>query len=172
MGVYARVGTGVSRAYELPQEPGYFFLTIKRSYAVIVTEVPTSGTDHKWVLMNVHLSTFDDGADVRPAQIQAVFNLAEDEYAKGNCVVLGGDWNMRISDKEFAHTTADKDLFWIYNFPEYLLPEGWRFGVDERTPTVRTLHKPYVGGENYTTIIDGFAYSPNVRLQRIPTITL
>ena len=73
--------------------------------------------------------------------------------------MLGGDWNMRISDTDFAHTTADKDLFWIYDFPEDLLPDGWRFGVDERTPTVRTLHKPYVEGENYTTIIDGFAYS-------------
>jgi len=35
---------------------------------------------------------------------------------------------------------------------------------------VRTLHKPYVEGENYTTIIDGFAYSPNVQLLRIETI--
>ena len=172
MGVYAQTDIDVSRAYELPQDPGYFFLTIKRYYAAIVTEVPIRGTDHKWVLMNVHLSAFGDGADVRRAQVRAVFDFAKTEYAKGNYVVLGGDWNMRISDKDFAHTTADKDLFWIYDFPQDLLPEGWRFGVDERTPTVRTLHKPYVAGENYTAIIDGFAYSPNVRLQRIETVDL
>ncbi len=79
---------------------------------------------------------------------------------------------MRISDADFPHTTADEDLFWIYDFPQDLLPEGWQFGVDEHTPTVRTLHKPYVEGENYTAIIDGFAYSPNVRLQRITTTDL
>ncbi|PCJ75142.1 MAG: hypothetical protein COA53_07460 [Rhodobacteraceae bacterium] len=169
MGVYARADTDVTRAYELPQEPGYFFLGIKRYYAAIVTEIPIRGTDRKWVLVNLHLSAFDDGANVRRAQVEAVFEFAKSEYDKGNYVVLGGDWNMRISDVEFPHTTAKADLFWIYDFPQDLLPEGWRFGVDERTPTVRTLHKPYVEGENYTTIIDGFAYSPNVRLQRITT---
>lgn len=172
MGVYARTGTDVTHAYALPQEPGFFFLTVKRYYAAIVAEVPIRGTDRKWILMNIHLSAFDDEADVRRAQVEAVFDFAETEYAKGNYVVLGGDWNMRISDTEFAHTTAEKDLFWIYDFPQDLLPAGWRFGVDDRTPTVRTLHKPYVEGENYTTIIDGFAYSPNVRLNQITTTDL
>ncbi len=172
MGVYARTDTSVTRAYELPQDPGYFFLTIKRYYAAIVTEVPMRGTDRKWVLINIHLSAFDDGADVRRAQVQAVFDFAETEYAKGNYVVLGGDWNMRISEMDFAHTTAEADLFWIFDFPQDLLPKGWRFGVDEQTPTVRTLHKPYIVGENYTTIIDGFAYSPNVRLRQIKTADL
>ena len=79
MGVYARTGSGIAHAYELPQEPGYFFLTVKRYYAAIVTEVPIEGTDHKWVLMNVHLSAFDDGADVRRAQVQAVFDFAKGE---------------------------------------------------------------------------------------------
>ncbi|OUS05685.1 hypothetical protein A9Q96_10810 [Rhodobacterales bacterium 52_120_T64] len=144
----ARAGTGATHAFELPQEPGYFFLKIKRYYAAVVTEVPIHGTDQKWVLMNIHLSAFDDGANVRQAQVQAVLDFAKNEYAKGNYVVLGGDWNMRISDKEFAHTTSDENLFWIYDFPEGLLPNGWRFGVDKRTPTVRTLHKPYVEGEN------------------------
>ncbi len=172
MGIYARADTDVTRAYELPQEPGYFFLGIKRYYAAIVTEIPIRGTDRKWVLVNLHLSAFDDGANVRRAQVEAVFEFAKTEYAKGNYVVLGGDWNMRISDVEFPHTTAKANLFWIYNFPQDLLPEEWRFGVDGRTPTVRTLHKPYVEGENYTTIIDGFAYSPNVRLRRVTTTDL
>lgn len=172
MGVYTRTSTSAAHAYELPQDPGYFFLSIKRYYAAIVTEVPIRGTDRKWILMNIHLSAFDDGANVRRRQVQAVFDYAETEYAKGNYVVLGGDWNMRISDTDFSHTTADEDLFWIYDFPQDLLPRGWRFGVDERTPTVRTLHKPYVKGENYTAIIDGFAYSPNVRLLRIMTTDL
>ncbi len=172
MGVYARTDIGVSTAVELPQEPGYFFLSVKRYYAAIVTEVPIRGTDRKWVLINIHLSAFDDGADVRRAQVKVVFDFARAEYAKGNYVVLGGDWNMRISDTDFAHTTSDKDLFWVYDFPQDLLPKGWQLGVDEQTPTVRTLQKPYIEGENYTAIIDGFAYSPNVRLNHIRTTDL
>lgn len=172
MGVYALNDIDVSSAYELPQEPEFFFLNVKRYYAAIVTEIPISGSDRKWVLMNIHLSAFDEGADVRREQVKAVFDFAKAEYDKGNYVVLGGDWNMRISPTDFPHTTAGTNLFWVYDFPQELLPQGWRFGVDERTPTVRTLHKPYVEGENYTAIMDGFAYSPNVRLRRIETTDL
>lgn len=172
MGVYALNDIDVSSAYELPQDPEYFFLNVKRYYAAVVTEIPIEDTDRKWVLMNVHLSAFDDEANVRRAQVQAVFDFALAEYDKGNYVVIGGDWNMRISPADFPHTTADEYLFWVYDFPKDLLPQGWHFGVDEQTPTVRTLHKPYVEGENYTAIMDGFAYSPNVQLQQIETTDL
>lgn len=172
MGVYAQNNVAISQAYELPQEPGYFFLGIKRYYAAIVTEIPIAGSGLKWILMNIHLSAFDDGANVRRAQVQAVFEFAEAECKKGNFVVIGGDWNMLISDTRFAHTTAESDPFWIFGFPQDLLPQGWRFGVDDGTPTVRTLHKPYVEGENLTAIMDGFAYAPNVRLRYIQTMDL
>jgi endonuclease/exonuclease/phosphatase family metal-dependent hydrolase len=169
MGIYGLNLIDSSSAYELPQEPKFFFLAVKRYYAAIVSEVPIEGTDRKWVLMNIHLSAFDEDADVRREQIRVLFDFAKAEYAKGNYVVMGGDWNMRISTKDFAHTTAEEHLFWVYDFPPELLPNGWQFGVDERTPTVRTLHKPYVAGENYTAIIDGFAYSPNVALRKVST---
>lgn len=172
MGMYARNNIEAARSEEIPQEPGYFFLNVKRYYAAMVSEVPIAGSDRAWVLINIHLSAFDKDAGVRRAQIQAVFDLAKAEYAKGNYVVVGGDWNMKISPEEFAHTTEDKNLFWVYDFPPEMLPTGWRFGVDETTPTVRTLHKPYVEGENYTMIIDGFAYSPNVRLRGVSTLDL
>ena len=172
MGVYALNDVEVSKAYELPQPDGYTFLRVKRYYAAIVSEVPIRDSDRKWVVINVHLSAFDEGADVRRAQIKALFDFAESEYRKGNYVVLGGDWNMRIADTEFPHTTAEEHLFWLYDFPPKMLPAGWRFGVDRATPTVRTLHKPYVKGENYTTIIDGFAYSPNVNLRHVSTTDL
>lgn len=172
MGVFAKNGIEVSKAFELAQPEGYTFLRVKRYYAAIVSEVPIRGSDRKWVVVNVHMSAFDQGADVRRAQIKALFDFAESEYRKGNYVVLGGDWNMQIADTKFPHTTTEEHLFWLYDFPPKMLPEGWRFGVDPATPTVRTLHKPYVEGENYTTIIDGFAYSPNVNLRRVSTADL
>lgn len=172
MGVYAQNRVDVSHAYELPQEPGFFFMGIKRYYAAIVSEVPIRGSSRKWILLNIHLSAFDEDAGVRRAQIGAVFDFAKAEYAKGNYVVIGGDWNMKISPTEFPHTTADEYLFWVYDFPKDLMPKGWKFATDNNTPTVRTLQKPYVAGENYTMIIDGFAYSPNVRLQDITTLDM
>lgn len=172
MGVYGRNRIDSINAEELPQEPGYFFLNVKRYYAALVARAPIAGSDKQWVLMNIHLSAFDKDAGVRRAQIAAVFDLAQAEYDKGNYVVIGGDWNMRISTTDFTHTTDDEHLFWIFDFPPEMLPAGWQFGVDPTTPTVRTLHQPYVAGDNYTAIIDGFAYSPNVTLGRISTQNL
>lgn len=171
MGVYALNEIAV-RSEEIPQEPGFFFLTIKRYYAAIIGEVPIENSERNWVLINIHLSAFDKDAGVRRAQIEAVFDLAQAEYAKGNYVVIGGDWNMKISPEAFAHTTEDEDLFWVHDFPPEMLPTDWNFAHDTGTPTVRTLHKPYVEGENFTMIIDGFAYSPNVRARDVQTLDL
>lgn len=169
MGVYGLRDISASQAYALPQEPGTILLDIKRYYAAIVTEGPIRNSDHKWILLNVHLSAFDDGGDIRRAQIKALFDFAVDQFNAGNHVVIGGDWNMRIADTDFAHTTSPDDLFWIHDFPPELLPAGWKFGVDRRTPTVRTLNKPYIAGDNFTAIIDGFVYSPNVHLREVKT---
>jgi len=169
MGVYARRNITVSRAYELPQEPDPLVFGVRRYYGAIVNEVPIRGVRQKWVLINVHMSAFDEGANVRRAQVQTVFDFAQSEYAKGNYVVIGGDWNLRLATTEFANTTAPESLTWLADFPREMLPEGWRLAVDPRIPTVRTLYQPYVAGENYTAIIDGFAYSPNVAARDVHT---
>lgn len=157
-------GCGV---WDLPQDPQLYCGFLKKYYAALVVRQPIEGSTAQWVFVNLHLSAFDDQAQVRKAQISALFDLAMAEHRKGNHVILGGDWNMRISLAEFPHSTAPKHLFWVHDFPMELLPEGWQFVVDETVPTVRTLHKPYVRGENYTMIIDGFAVSPNVEVLQV-----
>ena len=52
------------------------------------------------------------------------------------------------------------------------VPEGWRFVTDPDRPTVRTAHKPYVRGENYRLIVDGFLLSPNVGVISVETSDL
>ena len=172
MAVFARPAVARTSAVALPQEPEPLALWFRRNYGAIVSEVPIRGSDKKWVLINIHLSAFDSEGKVRREQAAAVFDFARAEYARGNYVVIAGDWNMRLVQSDFPHTTAEKYLFWLVDFPEELLPRGWRIGVDEGKPTVRTLQKPYVAGENYTAIIDGYAYSPNVVMREVETLDL
>lgn len=172
MSVYSRRQAVSSEVLELPQDPSFHFGFLKKYYAGIVTRYPISGSDKCWVVVNVHLSAFDDGAAVRKSQIAALFELAEREYNVGNFVVVGGDWNMKISRKEFPHQTDDKYLFWIHDFPQEELPEGWKLVCDDTNPTVRTLHESFVQGVNYTMVIDGFAVSPNVAVNEVRTINL
>lgn len=144
----------------LPLEPGFLFGLTRRAYHMHVVRIPATNGD--WTIVNVHLSAFDDGANVRLQQLRAVLAFAAREHAQGRRVVVGGDWNYEFAPPARPHTTKDVDLFWVHPFPFAELPEGWRTVFDPKTPSVRTNERPYRRGENYTTVIDGFVISPNV----------
>lgn len=156
----------------MPQDPKYHFGFLKKHYAGLVTTFPIAGSRQNWVVINMHLSAFDPGAATRNRQIKALFDLAQSAYAAGDFVVIGGDWNMRLSDRDFPHQTDEKYLFWIHDMPDTSLPEGWQWAVDPDTPTVRSMNQPYVAGENFTMVIDGFAVSPNVQIDDVTTTDL
>jgi endonuclease/exonuclease/phosphatase family metal-dependent hydrolase len=92
---------------------------------------------------------------------------AQREYQSGRHVVLGGDWNFQIAETNFPSTTDARFLFWLFPFPQDALPPGWRIAADPSIASVRTNERPYVAGENYTTVIDGFIVSPNVAIESV-----
>jgi endonuclease/exonuclease/phosphatase family metal-dependent hydrolase len=153
----------------LPLEPGRVMGFIKRRYGMQVARVPMKNGG-EWVFINVHLSAFDDAGNVRLAQLKVVLDFVQAEFAKGRHVIVGGDWNMVLAQPDRPHTTQDKDLFWLKEFPREMLCEGWTIGADPEVPSVRTNYQPYVPGENFTTSIDGFLVSPNVRVTSVTTI--
>lgn len=166
----SRVAVAAAERRALPLEPEFQYGLFRKGYRMhilrLAGEVP-------WVFVNIHLSAFDDSSDaVRERQLQSVMDFAVAEYEAGRHVVVGGDWNMRLAPTDFAHTTAEKYLFWVRDLPANAVPAGWSWGVDRRAPTVRTANQPYVRGENYRLIIDGFLVSPNVALEKVTTIDL
>lgn len=165
-----RVEAPNPRIVRLPEEPQAMFGLIRRRYHTQVLELDVGG--RPWTVMNLHLSAFDEGADVRMQQLRAVFVAAQEAYAQGRAVVIGGDWNMVLTPTSFPHTSAESALFWIHDFPREELPEGWTIVTDPSTPTVRTNERPYHAGENYTTIIDGMIVSPNVVASDVRTLDL
>ncbi len=166
-----------SNVITLPHEPTLLAGLLRRRYGLLVSrfaiknnDKPIEKNNKQWVIANLHLAAFDEKGATRQKQFDAVFAFAKQEYKKGNYVVLGGDWNMELTKTTFTHKTPKKHLFWRIGFPLDRLPKGWKIGVDENVPSVRTMHKPYVRGENYTSIIDGFIVSPNVKIKKIKTL--
>ncbi len=162
----------------LPLEPQHILGLARRLYHMHVTRIPFSISDSggvsggEWTIVNVHLSAFDEGADVRLAQLRAVVDYAEQEYSAGNHVIIGGDWNYEFHRPDWPATTEEQYLFWLHPFPFEELPRGWRAGYDRKVPTVRTNERPYRRGENFTTVIDGFVVSPNVEIDSVETTDL
>ncbi len=153
----------------LPFDPVPLAGIFNRHYALQINYFDILGKEEKWVIVNLHLAAFDKEGLVRKRQLKMVFDFAQKEYAKGNYVILGGDWNIELVKTNFAHQTDIKYLSWRVPLAKNLLPKKWKLAVDETKPTVRTLNKPYVRGENYTSIIDGFIISPNVEVCNIIT---
>ncbi len=169
MSIFSRLRDRGCAIVRLPQTDSYYYGFIKKYYVGQMVRYPIAGTGKDWVVINLHLSAFDAGGRVRMAQLDQLFAVAAAEYGKGHHVVIGGDWNMRLCATDFAHMTDTPYLDWLVDLPPQALPAGWQLAVDMRTPTVRTMQAPYVAGQTYTTIIDGFAVSPNVDVKKVTT---
>ena len=170
LGTFLKVAAEETELVRLSEEPEPIMGFIQRRYHLQVTELEVEG--QPWVVINVHLSAFDEGANTRMRQLREVLDLAQSYYQRGAAVVIGGDWNMRLAQTDFAYTSAEEALFWVHDFPQETLRRGWQILIDPAVPTTRTNEQPYTAGVNYTTIIDGFVASPNVAVDEVRGIDL
>ncbi len=142
---------------------------LKRCF--LVTRYKTKqGND--FVLINTHNSAFSDAADIRKVELAQLKSVMEEEFAKGNFVMVGGDWNQNPS-------TFDTTLLLPNYLPKVIdppipndfLPEGWKFLYDPLHSTNRDVNIPYTEGVTLTTLIDFFVISPNIEPLSVHTTT-
>lgn len=128
---------------------------------LLVERVPVQGGTAELVLVNLHLEAYDDG-EGKEAQTAMLLQILQDEYAKGNYVIAGGDFNQSFPDGTDRYPIAS-GADWT---PGTLgdLPAGWQYAWDSAAPTCRLLNQPYSAGSSGTQfyVIDGFILSPNV----------
>lgn len=115
------------------------------------------------VAINAHLEAYDEGGKVKKKQMEFIRKLMEDEYSKGNYVVLGGDWNIAppgFNIHNWEKEKIDDPLYELQNDSVYI--PGWSFAADTNTPTNRKNNHAFDPKTTYTTVIDYFYVSPNV----------
>jgi endonuclease/exonuclease/phosphatase family metal-dependent hydrolase len=129
-----------------------------------------AGSAPELVLVNLHLEAYDSGGD-RIAQTKALADFLKAEYAKGNYVVAGGDFNQTFPAVKDVYPVAANDFFTPLVLDDSLFGEGWIIAADPSAPTCRSLDKPYEGNREKFQfyIIDGFILSPNVELISVQT---
>ena len=139
---------------------------------LLVERVQLDGTDKELVIVNLHLKAYDDG-EGKLAQTQKMMDILTEEYAKGNYVIAGGDWNQTFPGIDESVVPVLDSSSWM---PGVLdagsLPEGWRYAADGSAPSCRLLNMPYTDDSAVMQyyIIDGFLLSPNVQLVSIKTL--
>ena len=123
------------------------------------------------VLVNLHLEAYDEGGVGRVAQTRFLADFLNAEYAKGNYVVAGGDFNQVFPALKDAFPIVENEFFTPGVVDASLFGEGWVLAADASAPSCRSLDKPYNGARegHQFYIIDGFILSPNVELISVQT---
>ncbi len=174
------VESGVATFSKLPiTEATRIALPSKNSWPVksfhlkrnlLVTRIPLE--EKELVLINGHFSAY--GPELLPEQLRIAKELITEEYAKGNYVVLGADWN-QIPPITGANNypLEEEPLYIPEEIPQEWTPEGWTWGMDPSVPTYRLLNKPYNSDEFHQVgVIDGFLVSPNLEIVELYGIDL
>ncbi len=137
---------------------------------LLVTRLPIEDSDKELVLVNLHLEAYDDG-EGKITQTKLLLQVLQEEYAKGNYVVAGGDFNQSFPDALERYPIADSKKWTPGLLDGAALPEGWQFAYDTETATCRLLDQPY-SEACQLYVIDGFILSPNVTLSHVETVDL
>lgn len=127
----------------------------------------------EFILINTHLSAFDDGS-LKKQEMEYLKDFVLAEYAKGNFVIAGGDWNQ--SPPDFPLTRFGKDYqsedFILSNIPADFMSSDWKWAFDPSLPTNRYLKTAFIPGETFCCLIDFFLVSPNVEVVENKTFDL
>jgi endonuclease/exonuclease/phosphatase family metal-dependent hydrolase len=139
---------------------------------MLVNSYPTSN-GKQLIMINTHKSAFDDGS-LKKQEMQFMKDFVMAEYAKGNYVVVGGDWNQ--SPPDFPLTkfgeNYQSEFFILSNIAADYLPAGWQWVFDPEQPTNRYLNEAYQPGRTFRCLIDFFLVSPNVEVLEVKTHNL
>ncbi len=150
--------------FDLPGKESWPVQQMELDRAFIASRFPVDN-GKELVLINLHLSAFDKGGEIRKQQLAFLANYIKGETEKGSYLIIGGDWNHSLPGTEPKNFASQQEWpEWLQKFPETFSAEGFQWANDPTIPSVRTLDIPYQKGVNFLAVIDGFLVSPNIEI--------
>lgn len=140
------------------------FLDLDRCYSINRVDVENG---KELVIFNTHLSAYGTDGDLQKAQLNMLFDDMKEEYAMGNYVICGGDFNHDFlgNSKEIFNDEVPEQYTWAAPFPDELIPDHFSKVTDYKSgvtvPSCRNCDLPY-GEDCFTVTVDGFIVSDNV----------
>ena len=163
------ISSSTRRSFPIDESFVNKFFDLDRCF--VVNRLNIEGTDKQLVLINLHMSAYDEGGVIRAKQLEMLTNLISFEYEKGNYVIAGGDWNHDIAGSINTFESQQKTPDWVKEITDDDIPEGFSFAQTTlTTPTCRSAEMAYKKGVNYTVVIDGFLVSDNIKITNTENI--
>lgn len=138
---------------------------------LMIDRIPVGDDDQELVIINLHLEAYDSG-EGKAAQTQMLKDILEEEAAKGNYVIAGGDFNQSFPSVDTSMYPAQEGKWQAGMLDEDQFSDDWQFIMDNSVPSCRSLDQPYEGADPDTFqyyMIDGFIVSSNLLVESCET---
>ena len=139
---------------------------------LLVSRYPVKGSDKELVLINLHLEAYDSG-EGKEAQTRQLVSFMQEEYAKGNYVIAGGDFNQRFTNIDQSAYPVYEGMWQPGEISADAFGSDFSLLMDNTTPTCRSLDKAWAGAEAegfQFYLIDGFIISANITPEAVETL--
>lgn len=159
---FSKYNATESYRYDLPGKENWPIQLFELDRCFTETRYLIEG-NKELVVINLHLSAFDEGGLIRQQQLKYLKDYLKEEYTKGSYIIVGGDWNHNLPGTDpFSFAHEEDWPFWLKNLPDDFKVDGFNWAVQPNIPTVRTLAKEYIRNYNFLAVIDGFLVSDNI----------
>lgn len=158
-----RIDSSVRRSFPVTDAFLPKFFDLDRCFTVNRLRLPD---DKELVLINLHMSAYDEGGIIRREQVKMLNGILREERDKGNYIVVGGDFNHDYCNSR-EKFLGDKEVPpWLQVLSDEDLTEGYSFitpSNENECGTCRGTETPLDPLRTAQFTIDGFLVSDNVR---------
>lgn len=156
------IDSATRRSYPIDESFPAKFFDLDRCF--VVNRLPVEGGG-ELVLINSHMSAYDKGGKSRDAQMKLLNAVLAEEYAKGNWVIVGGDFNNALFGTIDTFPTKQQTPTWLVPIDDSDFADHFHLVEPDNAQTVATERAsdiPYERGINHEVVIDGFLVSDNI----------
>ncbi len=158
-----------STRYAFPVDDGFGkFTDLDRCFSV--THVPVR--EKTLAVISLHMSAYDKGGVIRKQQAELLKSTLESEYAAGNYVIAGGDFNQDLIGDLEKFPSAQNVPEWVSSYDDEDIPEHFSIVADKNS-TVGSCRGADIKWERdytYTCVIDGFIVSDNIDVMSVEIV--
>ena len=158
--MFSRCQPSSSVRYSFPGQYGFPKQLFMLDRCFMVNRFPMK-SGKELLVINTHNEAFDPG-EIRKAQMAYLKEFLLAEFAKGNYIIAGGDWNQSPPEfkQEFSINKVNNDQMMMTSD---FLPSEWKWVYDNKKPSNRSVIAAYDPATTTTTVIDIFLLSPNIK---------
>lgn len=156
-----------SERISLPVETDWHrLLDLDRCYSVC--HIPTDD-GRELCIFNLHLSAYTSDGTIATQQLKMLLDHMKREYAQGNYVIAGGDFNTDLLGDSASVFGVSGDYSWAQPIDLSLIPQGLALvstlDAENPVPSCRNCDTGYVPGKTFVVTVDGFIISDNIEVE-------